>query len=48
MSVDELFEILVVLKKEGKGDYRILTEGFTVGTDKDSVEICDKRKEVCL
>ena len=48
MTVKELYDFLVSLIKENKGDYEVLCEGGCVGLDINFVEIWDGSKEVVL
>ena len=44
MTVEEIYNILNKLIKEGKSDYNVFTEGFCVGIN--GIEICDIDKNI--
>lgn len=45
MTVSELYHLLQYLVADGKGDYQVTCEAFTVGTD-DDIEIDNNNKEI--
>ena len=45
MTVSELYHLLQYLVADGKGDYQVTCEAFTVGTD-DDIEIDNDNKEI--
>lgn len=45
MTVTELYHLLQYLVADGKGDYQVTCESFTVGTD-DEIEIDNNNKEI--
>jgi hypothetical protein len=45
MTVSELCHLLQYLVADGKGDYQVTCEAFTVGTD-DDIEIDNNNKEI--
>lgn len=45
MTVTELYHLLQYLVVDGKGDYQVTCETFTVGTD-DETEIDNNNKEI--
>lgn len=45
MTVSELYYLLQYLVADGKGDYQVTCEAFTVGTD-DDIEIDNNNKEI--
>ena len=48
MTVDDLLQYLQRLSAEGKGKYEVTCEGFCVGTDIESIEVCDIGKKISL